>query len=186
MWPAKFHTHLAVRSLKQGNVIAYPTESVFGLGCDPSNLSAIKRLLQIKSRSADKGLILIASDLSQLEPWVDFKQVPDMQQILDSWPGHETWLIPAQKHVSTLLTGNHKTLATRISAHPTVRQLCNSFKGAITSTSANKNGLREARDIFSARQLFNDKIDYYLPGQISGSQRPSRIRNAITGELIRA
>ena len=186
MWSAKFHTHLAVRALKQGKVIAYPTESVFGLGCDPNNLSAIKRLLQIKSRSASKGLILIASDISQLEPWVEFQQVPDMQKILDSWPGHETWLVPARKHVPTLLTGNHETLAIRITAHPTVCQLCQSFNGAITSTSANKNGLPETLDIFSTRQLFNDEIDYYLPGRITGSQKPSRIRDAMTGELIRA
>jgi L-threonylcarbamoyladenylate synthase len=185
MWPASFHVHLATRSLNQGEVIAYPTESVFGLGCDPNNLTAVQRLLTIKSRSISKGLILVASDISQLDPWVDFKQVPDMQQIITTWPGHETWLVPVRADVSPLLSGQHNTLAIRVSAHPTVRKLCQYFKGAITSTSANKNGLQPARDLFSVRRSFKGDIGYYVPGQVTGNHKPSRIRNALNGQLIR-
>ena len=181
-----FHVRLAVQALNRGEVIAYPTESVFGLGCDPDNTDAVEQLLRIKSRSAAKGLILIASDLEQLEPWVDFDQVPDMQPLLSCWPGPETWIVPAREHVSPLLSGSHDTLAVRITAHPIVRSLCHNFNGAITSTSANHNGQREAKNLFTARQFFNDKIGYYLPGIISGNKKPSRIRNAMTGQTIRA
>lgn len=186
MWTAPFHIHLAVNTLKQGKLIVYPTESMFGIGCDPNNLSAVKRILEIKHRSPSMGLILIASDICHLEPWVDFTQVPDMQPLLSSWPGHETWLVPAQKHVSNLLTGRHDTLAVRVSAHPTVSQLCDTFKGAITSTSANKNGQTEAKSLFSARQIFNDDIDCYVPGEMTSIGGASRIRNALTGQVIRA
>ena len=186
MQAESFHIHLAVQNLNQGKLIAYPTESMFGIGCDPNNLSAVERILEIKHRSPAMGLILIASEISQLEPWVDFKQVPNMQPLLSSWPGHETWLVPAQKQVSNLLTGNHDTLAVRVSAHPIVRQLCNNFKAAITSTSANKNSRPEAKSLFSARQIFDAEIDYYVPGEITGLGGASRIRNALTGQVIRA
>ena len=181
-----FHIHSAVQTLKQGKLIGYPTESMFGIGCDPKQSSAIERILEIKQRSPAMGLILIASDISQLEPWVDFKQVPDMQTLLSSWPGHETWLVPAKKHVSNLLTGSHDTLAVRVSAHPIVCQLCDNFKAAITSTSANKNGQPESGSVFSAQQIFNAEIDYYVPGEITGKGRASRIRHALTGQVIRA
>ena len=186
MCPASFHLNLAIKSLKQGKLIAYPTESVFGIGCDPNNLTAIKSLLQLKSRPASKGLILIAGDISQLEPWVDFQQVPDLRTLEESWPGHETWLVPAHKHVSPMLTGNHETLAVRITAHSTVRQLCKLFKGAITSTSANRSGHQEAKDLLSTKKYFSTDIDCYVPGDITGNLRPSRIRDAMTGDLIRA
>lgn len=186
MWSPSFHLRMAVRSLNQGEVIAYPTESVYGLGCDPEDLDAVEQLIQIKSRSSAKGLILIASDISQLEDWVAFDKVADMQPLLESWPGHETWLVPARDDVSPLLTGYRDTLAVRVSAHPIVQQLCQLFGGAITSSSANKNGKKEARDLFTTRQYFHDEVDYYLPGEISGYPRPSRIRNALTGQTIRA
>jgi len=181
-----FHIEQATHCLNQGKVIAYPTESVYGLGCDPSNSAAIEHLLQLKSRSAAKGLILIASDISQLNDWVEFDQIPDQQSIIDSWPGHETWLIPAKKHVSTLLRGEHKNLAVRVSAHPVVQQLCQQFQGAIISTSANKQGQPEATTLLSAKHYFHQAVDYYVPGEVDNKLKPSRIRDGITGQIIRA
>ncbi|PCJ49425.1 MAG: tRNA threonylcarbamoyladenosine biosynthesis protein RimN [Gammaproteobacteria bacterium] len=175
----------AVKTLQAGGIIAYPTEAVFGLGCDPQNLTAVQQLLDIKSRDAGKGLIIIASDISQLQGWVDFKQVKDLQQLVDSWPGPETWLVPALKGVSRLLRGEHDTLAVRVSNHPIVQQLCQQFNGAITSTSANKNGQVAAKEMSTVRQIFNQAVDCYVPGDLSGNHRPSRIRNAVTGQLLR-
>jgi len=186
MWLPSFHLHLAAQALNQGKVIAYPTESVYGLGCDPNNLQAIERLLQIKSRCQSKGLILIAGDIRQLEPWVDFAQIADLNQLLNSWPGHETWLVPMPKDVSPLLSGQHDTLAVRVTAHPIVRKLCQHFNGAITSTSANRNGQKEATSLFSTRKYFGSKVDYYLPGDVTGNLRPSRIRDGVSGQLIRS
>ncbi len=186
MWVSDFHIQRAVKALFKGKIIAYPTESVFGLGCNPEDPSAIEQLLTIKQRSADKGLILIASDVEQLKPWVDFDKVPNLNAILDSWPGPETWIIPARSDVSSLITGKHDTLAVRVSAHPIVRKICEQFQGPITSTSANKSNQREAKTIISSRQYFNNEVDFYVPGVVSGNQKPSRIRNAQTLEIIRS
>ena len=183
---AKSNIEQAVKSLHQGGIIAYPTESVFGLGCDPNNLQAVQNLLDIKSRPATKGLIIIASNIEQLKPWVDFSLVPDLQAIKSSWPGPETWLIPCTNDVSILLRGNHTTLAVRVSAHPVVQQLCEQFGGAIISTSANKNGETAEVDLLSIQQLFSEQIDCYVKGDVSGNDRPSRIRDAVSGKLIRA
>jgi len=84
----------AARSIQQGKVIAYPTEAVFGLGCHPLDAEAVKKILKIKQRPVSKGLILIASDFSQLRPYV--ADVPDalLEQALNTWPGPNTWLFP--------------------------------------------------------------------------------------------
>ncbi len=185
MWVSEFHIQLAVQTLNKGKLIAYPTESVFGLGCDPDNSAAILQLLDIKDRPISKGLILIASHVNQLTPWVDFESIPHMDEMLASWPGHETWLVPVKPHVSPLLTGEHSSLAVRVSKHPVVTALCNHFGGPITSTSANRSNQREAKSLFKSRLYFDNQIDYYLSGIVSGYQNPSRIRDAQTGQTIR-
>ena len=185
MCSASFQIHLATRALEQGEIIAYPTEAVYGLGCDPNNSKAIERLLALKSRPANKGLILVANDMEQLEPWVDFHQLNDLNALKESWPGHTTWLVPVKDQVSQLLCGEHQTLAVRVSAHPTVRQLCTHFRGAIVSTSANKNGMSAAKTLLKTRKIFKDDIACYVPGDVSGNKAPSRIINAVSGERLR-
>jgi L-threonylcarbamoyladenylate synthase len=186
MYSALSNIEQAVASLRDGGIIAYPTESVFGLGCDPTNLQAVQNLLDVKSRPATKGLIFIASDIEQLNPWVDFSQIPNLQDIKSSWPGPETWLIPCSNDISALLRGNHTTLAVRVSAHPVVQKLCKQFGGAIISTSANKNGETAEDDLLSLKQLFSEQIDCYVRGDVLGNSRPSRIRDGLSGKLIRA
>ena len=89
----------AVRHLGKNGVIAYPTEAVFGLGCDPDNIHAIKTILELKNRSVDKGLILIAADFEQLRPYIDTTELPDIGNVLKTWPGPVTWLIKARSTV---------------------------------------------------------------------------------------
>ncbi|RLA24971.1 MAG: tRNA threonylcarbamoyladenosine biosynthesis protein RimN, partial [Gammaproteobacteria bacterium] len=135
-----YHSHfkvrMASRALQQGKLIAYPTEAVYGLGCDPLNEAAVMSLLSIKQRPAHKGLILVASDFSQLQPFINPSQEM-LQRIIPTWPGPITWVIPVQSWVPTYLKGTHHSIAVRVSAHPLVRQLCASYGGAIVSTSAN-------------------------------------------------
>nr|MDQ2696242.1 Sua5/YciO/YrdC/YwlC family protein [Pseudomonadota bacterium] len=120
----------AARILRQGGVIAYPTEAVYGLGCDPRNRRAVQRLLEIKRRPPAKGLILIAADLAQLEPFID-PLPPDRRRLLDAaWPGPVTWLVPARR-APVWLRGNHPTLAVRVTAHPLAAALCRAFGGAV-------------------------------------------------------
>ena len=118
------------------------TEGVFGLGCDPDEPSAIARLLQIKQREKNKGLILIAANFSQLEPYIDVKAIAPaiLDKIQQSWPGPVTWIVPKSERCSDWVSGQFDTVAVRVSDHPDVQALCHAFEKPVTSTSANLSG----------------------------------------------
>lgn len=175
----------AARVLRTGGLVAYPTEAVFGLGCDPRNETTLQRLLELKGRAQDKGLILIAADAAQLEPWVEALPDDAAARVRATWPGPVTWLIPARPGVSALLRGAHASLAVRVTAHPLAAALARAFGGALVSTSANPSGEPPARDIDALRARFGDAIDYYLAGSLGGRERPSEIRDALSGEILR-
>lgn len=132
----------AAAVLAGGGVIAYPTEAVWGLGCDPLNHTAVARLLQIKQRAVDKGLILVASRVQQLQGLVDLGSLPlpRLQVVQASWPGPHTWIVPVGPGAPAWIGGQHRGIAVRISAHPTVRALCEAWGHALVSTSANLAG----------------------------------------------
>ena len=186
MLPSTEQFETAIDCLKSGGIIAYPTEAVFGLGCDPTNLNAIEQLLNIKHRSASKGFILVASDWSQLENYVEPIPPKSLTQIQHSWPGPYTWVFPAQKWVPKQLYGDFNGIAVRISAHPIVQALCQQFGSAIISTSANISGHPPARDAGTVKMIFGDTIPFILSGEVGALTRPTEIRDAITGELLRA
>lgn len=174
----------AVQVLRSGGVIAYPSESVYGLGCDPANTESIKRLLALKRRQRDKGLILIASDFAQLAPYLVEIDKRLQQPVMASWPGPITWLWPAKENVSRWLRGQHDTLAVRVTAHPLAAKLCQQFGSALISTSANRTGDTPVRTAQEVRGLFSD-IDYILDAEVGGMDRPSEIRDILSGEIIR-
>jgi L-threonylcarbamoyladenylate synthase len=174
----------AVLTLQQGGVIAYPTEAVFGVGCDPWNEEAVLDLLALKQRSWTKGLILIASDFNQLQDFIEPVSADILQQLQASWPGPVTWLLPARESVPAYLTGLHDSIAVRVTAHPLTASLCDAFGGAIVSTSANLTGRRPARNVHQVRWQLPE-LDYVLPGACGGADRPSQIRDALSGEIIR-
>jgi len=180
----RFTLRRATRVLRAGGVIAYPTEAVYGLGCDPLNRAAVERLLAIKQRPIDKGLILIASRFDQLTPFV---QTPDggiMRRLRDTWPGPVTWLLPADPATPRWLRGSHASLAVRVTAHPLAAALCDAFGGPIVSTSANASGRPPAHTALQAR-LRCPGIDLVLHGPTGGLARPTAIRDARTGETLR-
>ena len=175
----------AVDALRKGGVIAYPTEHCFGLGCDPRNHSAIERLLNIKQRKKDQGVILIAETLKQVSDYADLDNVPLIDQVKNSWPGPNTWLLPVNDKVSSWVRGKHKTIAMSISSHLVCQQLCNEFAHALVSTSANRHGedaLLNANDVYAE---FNDELDYIVDLPVGGASKPSVIRNSLTGEQLR-
>ena len=176
----------AVEALKTGGVIAYPTEAVFGLGCDPRNEAALKRLLQLKGRDVEKGLILIAASYEQLKPFLSELDKETEKELLASWPGPVTWLVPANESVSASLRGKHTTLAVRVTNHPLVQQLCNAFGGAIVSTSANTAGMQPARTIEEVEHYFNDSLDVIVKGETGGLSKPTEIRDALSKQVIRS
>ncbi len=174
----------AVATLKGGGIIAYPTESVYGLGCNPWNEQAVARILTIKQRSWKKGFILIAANFNQLQDFI--QPVPEMimQKLNASWPGATTWLLVADTDTPPYLSGIHDTIAVRVTAHRQTHDLCQHFGGAIISTSANITGMRPAKAAHHVRLRLSD-IDYLLSGHCSGADLPSTIKNAHTGKIIR-
>ena len=181
-WPLRH----AVETLRAGGVIAYPTEAVYGLGCDPLEYEAVDRIIALKQRDAAKGLILIASDLEQLLPFMT--KLPDavMKQLEASWPGPVTWVVPAAQSLPFWLSGGRETIAVRVTAHPLASALCRSADMALVSTSANKSGQPPARSALQVRSLFGENVDYVLPGELGALKKPTEIREALTGKVLRA
>ena len=176
----------AARVLARGGILAYPTEAVFGLGCDPDDAWAVRRLLTLKQRPVEKGLILIAADVAQLAPYVRPLPEPRMGEILAGWPGPATWLLPAAPDTPYWLTGTHETLAVRVTAHPLARALCQAWGGALVSTSANPAGAPPARSPLQVRRYFGDRLELVLTGALGASRRPTSIRDGRSGRLLRA
>ncbi|CAD7489477.1 Sua5/YciO/YrdC/YwlC family protein [Aeromonas dhakensis] len=178
---------LAVAALQHDGVIAYATEAVFGLGCDPDSEVAVQRLLAIKQRPVEKGLILIAADLAQLQDYIDLEQLTSEQlaKVEASWPGPFTWIMPARPDTPAWLTGQFDTLAVRVTAHPQVQALCRAFGKPLVSTSANLTGEEPARRLTDIGELLASQLAYILPGEVGGQANPSEIKDARTGAVIR-
>lgn len=179
----------ALNALRSQGVIAYPTESVFGLGCDPDCDASIQKILDLKQRPSHKGLILIASNIKQLADYADFSSLTNIQlaAIQNSWPGPFTWVVPAHKHLSKLISGDFDSVAVRVSAHPVVQQLCTEFGKPIISTSANLSGLEACVNSTQVKEMFanNPLLTSVIDAQVSGLDSPSQIHNAITGQRLR-
>src|SRR3990172_5352667 len=171
----------AARILRRGGLVAYPTEYCFGLGCDPLNRAAVLRLLRLKRRPMDQGLILIAGDVSQLARYVE--EIPE--KVLVTWPGPHTWLLTPRESVPGWITGQHPLLAGRVTAHPTAAALCRAAGMAIVSTSANRGGGVPARTDRAGGRLFGKEIDFVVSGMVGAARAPTPIRDAVTGELAR-
>ena len=177
----------AVASLRAGGVIAYPTEAVWGLGCDPANEAAVLKLLQLKQRPVEKGMILVAAELAQLEGWVRLQALPDARQraVLASWPGANTWILPAGPRAKPWITGEHSGIAVRISAHPLVAALCRAWGGPLVSTSANLAGQPPARSRAGLDPNLLRDLDGLVDGATGGLDQPTPIRDALTGHVLR-
>lgn len=175
----------AVHILKNGGIIAYPTESVYGLGCDPFNTEAVKKLISLKGRQQNKGLILIASEFKQVESLLEKLDPETEARVKQTWPGAITWLWPAKKTTSTLLKGKHNTLAIRITDHPVARRLCELYGGAIVSTSANKSEDKPAMNADGVRNSFGNQIDFIIDADTGSLSSPTEIRDVISGRVIR-
>lgn len=185
-WPlTSWHIREAVRQIAAGGVIAYPTESVYGLGCDPLNGAAVLRLLDLKQRNPEQGVILIASALHHLEPLLLPLTPASRKRLAHAGATPVTWTLPCPEEVPFWLRGNHATLAVRLTRHPVARALCEYWDGPLVSTSANRHGGHPATTALAIRRIFAGSLDYILHGAC-GSGRPSAIRDGITGRLLRS
>jgi len=178
----------AATIFQQGGIIAYPTEAVFGLGCDPDNNSAINKLLSLKQRSVDKGFILLASHYSQLQPYIDELAITEQEKllILSRWPSAITQVLPVNKNISPLLSGVFGTIAVRVTQHPDVIDLCEKTGKAIISTSANLSGKPAATTWQMVLQQFPTQLDYLMKTKTLGRTSPSIIINGVTSKVLRA
>ena len=181
--PTRHQLRAAARSLRAGSILAYPTEGVFGLGCDPDQPAALRRLLALKARRADKGLILLAADVSQLSRFMAPLTPAQREQLAASWPGPVTWIVPARPGLDPLLTGGRATLAMRVTAHAPARALCRAFGGAIVSTSANRSGDLPARSPLALQRTLGPLP--CLPGRLGGLAGPTAIFDLATGRCLR-
>jgi L-threonylcarbamoyladenylate synthase len=177
----------AAAALKRGGVIAYPTEAVWGLGCDPFDQAAVRRLLALKDRPVEKGMILIAGAFAQLDGLLDWHALPAGRgdDVHASWPGPNTWVVPATPRVPRWITGAHAGVAVRVSAHPVVIALCAAFDGPLVSTSANPAGAPPPHTLAQLDPALRDALDGLVAGETGGLARPTAIRDARTGEALR-
>jgi len=180
-----WHIRRAARLIARGGVIACPTEAVWGLSCDPWNIQAVARLLDLKQRPVEKGLILVAANSGQLDFLL--KDLPtDWQlQLAQSWPGPNTWLVPHQGRLPHWITGGRAKVALRVTAHPLLAALCTQ-SGPLVSSSANPSTRPPARSRLRLEQYFHRRLQGILPGQLGGQQNPSLIRDLASGAVIRA
>jgi L-threonylcarbamoyladenylate synthase len=175
----------AAHTIQTGGVIAYPTEGVWGLGCDPYDRQAVLRILELKQRPVSKGLILVAGSIAQVLPLLQQLTDAQRQVVVDSWPGPNTWIVPVSGLVPEWITGHHASVAIRVTNHPQLQALCLAVGHVIVSTSANRAGRPPATDRVRVQKVFGRDLDYVLAGKTAGRTQPSHIRHAVSGAVIR-
>ncbi len=181
---SSWHLKRASQEIEIGGVIGYPTETVYGLGCDPWNEKAVLKILTIKKRPVHKGLIVIAADITQLYQLITFPNQQIKIKVTSTWPGPFTWILPASKQCPKWLRGKHNGLAVRVSSHPLCQALCQ-LAGPVVSTSANVAGKPPAESGWKVQMMFDDHLNYILHENLSKKTNPTSIRDAVTGEKIR-
>jgi L-threonylcarbamoyladenylate synthase len=186
-WSKSPSITIAANTMRNGGVIAYPTEAVWGLGCDPFNERAVYTILALKKRHPRKGLILIASQREQFDFILD--DLPDnyLSKLDTTWPGPNTWIVPNNGSIPYCISGDHQGVALRVSKHPFVKALCDAYGGPIVSTSANPQGKPAAIHHWQVARYFqNDsRLDYITKGITGKNAKPSTIRDIKTDSVIR-
>jgi L-threonylcarbamoyladenylate synthase len=170
--------------LRRGGVIAYPTESCYGLGCDPRNARAVGRILRLKGRPRAKGLILIGSDCHQFRAYLAPNPDEIARRFADWWPGPTTLLLPKGRRCPRWLTGRHEKMAVRVTAHPEAARLCHFLGMPLVSTSANLSGQRVLKTAIQCRRRFGAKI-LVIGGRVGRRKRPSTILDPYHGGVVR-
>ena len=174
----------AVHCIQQGGIIAYPTETIYGLGCDPLCAEAVADILLIKDRDVGKGLILIASRIEQLDEFIDVTDSNDRAAMAQQ-ETPTTWVVPAKADAPEWITGGRDTVAVRISPHPVVIHLCDQLGHALVSTSANPSGSKPAMNALQLHRYFDGMVDSILISNHNLPGKASVIKDLRSGRLLR-
>lgn len=183
--PPQAYDH-AIEYLQQGGVIAYPTEGVYGFGCDPFNESAVQRLLKLKQRSVKQGLILIAAEWDHVKSLTKSIEEKLLSKVLKTWPGPVTWVFPASEFAPKWICGEHDTIAIRVTDHPQAKELCARYGKPLVSTSANRHGEPALKDNIEVLYQWQTTIDYILPGRVGQLDKPTQIIDVLTQKVLRS
>jgi len=185
-WTRHYRIRRAARAIAAGGVVAYPTEAVWGLGCDPLSRDAVMEVLELKGRQVTKGVILIAADLDQLLPFIGTLDAAERQRLAVAGDRAVTWVVPASAQAPAWVTGGRDTIAVRITRHPVAAALCCVVGTALVSTSANPQGHLPARSAMKVHQYFHGRLADITPGAVGRAAKPSEIRDIRTGHILRS
>ena len=173
--------------IQAGGVIAYPTETVWGFGCDPDNAHAVERLLALKQRPVEKGLILVAASVEQFAPYLQGLDESLISKFSQPSARPTTWLVPDNGTAKSWVRGDFNSIALRVSTHKRVVDLCTIVGGPIVSSSANISGEATRQWPWQLRRYLGYQgLDFILPGQLHAKAKPSEIRDLVSDKVIRA
>lgn len=181
---------LAKAAILSGGIIAYPTEGVWGLGCDFTNLDALERLIKLKRRDPSKGLILLVNSFSLMAS-VSTISARKLSALIHARSGEVTgpvtWLIPANfDKLNPFILGGHNLVAVRLTTHPLARRLIKALKRPLVSTSANLAGGEPALTRDQLDPMLTKHLELILDGKTNNLAKPTPIFNLLTGEQVRA
>ncbi len=167
----------AVRIVESGGIVAFPTETYYGLAVDPFNSEAVARLFEVKKRSPDKPVLTLIRDKTQLSLLTDDvpnQYYPVMEKF---WPGPVTLIFGAVKHLPVQLTGGTGTVGVRIPSHPLALKLLDIARKPLTATSANISGMPAASSAGDVSMQLGNGIDMIL----DGGRTPGKLGSTIIG-----
>lgn len=173
--------------LKQGGIIAYPTESCFGLGCLPQHIKALKKIIHLKKRPAHKGLIVIGNNIYQFRRIIAKINQQEKQLLNQQWQQKNatTYLLPTNKQVLPILRGRGRQLiAVRLPKHNGARAICSQLNTALVSTSANRSHQKPCRNTREAQRIFGKQV-LVIKGLIGKQNKPSTIIDWQSKKIIR-
>lgn len=174
----------AAHLVHQGGVIVYPTETVYGLGCNPMDVEAVSYLCRLKNRDISKGLILLGNSIELFADYIKPLNATETGKISQS-DEPTSWIVPAFENTPAWLTGNRDTLVIRITDHPVVSKLCNQLGHPLVSSSANPGAQKPAINALQIHRYFHNIVDAILVSSDTCSGQPSAIKQLGTGELLR-
>ncbi len=175
-----------IDELNNGEIIAYPTEGVYGIGCNARNLKSVIKIAELKQRPIEKGMIILISDLKIIKDWIVGLPEEEIKKLYTEYSGYTyTWLLPKSLNCPYEVSGDSDCLAVRITQHPVAKALCLSLNAPLISTSANPQSLPSAKTVEEVSKYFNGKISGIVSGEVGSLRDATRIQNIKTDQFIR-